>query len=109
MCIKSEGLYHNSTSDHRRQSCGFGGRDPSRFLAGRSWGSQGVVDGGRGRVSENTIAYFAHKYFIKRLFIRKREKLAKNHPIQNLAPNLFPILKNFGFRPLFLPQLTLIR
>src|SRR6218665_4158615 len=31
------------------------------------------------------------------------------HPIQNLAPNLCPILKDFGFRPLFLHQLTLIR
>ena len=40
--------------DQGRQSWGVGGSRPHRFWAGGSLG-------GRGRVSENTIAYFAQK------------------------------------------------
>ena len=50
---------------------GLGGCDP------RSWaGGRGVVAGGRrggrGRIAENTIAYFAQKVCLKVLFFQER-------------------------------------
>src|SRR6218665_3778890 len=63
-------LYHHSVSGNNiGVNLGFGGRDPE--------GDVGGSQEGRGRVSENTIGYFAQKVFWKVVSSRKREKLSK--------------------------------
>jgi len=62
---------------HRRQSWGLGGRHPQIVGWGVVWGLRGVL-GGRERVSEKTIAYFARKASFFVSFLRNREKLTNN-------------------------------
>ena len=59
-----------------RQSWGVGGPTP-RFLAGEVVGGVGESQGGRGRVSENTIAYFAQKAGVKGENLRRKANLKR--------------------------------